>query len=87
MEIKIIWNWKDVEKLNKITIEVIKELELEDFLKVNKMLINVILELKLKVFVSFVSEFCHSGLWSCALHYDLNVQARVKVVNYTSSKL
>jgi methyl coenzyme M reductase subunit C len=35
MEIKIIWDWKDVEKLNKITIEVIKELELEDFLKAN----------------------------------------------------
>ncbi|MCT4616721.1 MAG: hypothetical protein N4A38_00755 [Candidatus Gracilibacteria bacterium] len=35
MEIKIIGDGKDVEKLNKITIEVIKELELEDFLKAN----------------------------------------------------
>lgn len=35
MEIKIIGSWEETKKLEKLTQEVIKELELEDFLKIN----------------------------------------------------
>jgi len=35
MEVKIIWTWENSQKLEKLTQEVVKELELDDFLKIS----------------------------------------------------